>query len=153
MDANGITKADFEKVLDEVKSAIMTENVNLKKKVDEAAQLLKDFPGHRNEVEWNAWMFRKDEFIKNVSEIKPTVVMDANGWRPISEAPKDGSKFLAGWFTQPRINGAKHWVEMIMQYKDNPYVDSQHLVSCPGEWHYEPTHFMPLPPPPAQEVK
>lgn len=50
-------------VLDEVKSAIMTENVNLKRKLDQAVALIKDFPGHQNETEWNVWLFKRDAFL------------------------------------------------------------------------------------------
>lgn len=61
-----LIKLTLSGVIDEVKGAVMTENVNLKKRLDVATQLIKDFPGHFSELEWNAWLFRRDEFIRMV---------------------------------------------------------------------------------------
>lgn len=58
-----VTKDDFKQVITEVQSAIMTENMNLKKRLDEAVKLLTDFPGHRNEAAWNNWVYRKNVFL------------------------------------------------------------------------------------------
>jgi hypothetical protein len=65
---------------------------------------------------------------------------DNNGWRPISEAPKDGSSIIA-W------DGAD--IEKIHFYKrDKAWVVD---LSCDSEYGWTdvfPTHWMPLPEPP-----
>ena len=63
-----------------------------------------------------------------------------NGWKPICEAPRDGTKVLGTW--------ASTW-------PDSPHIEA---VTCNGEyWWYAydgdspsvpPTHFQPLPEPP-----
>ena len=63
-------------------------------------------------------------------------------WRPIEEAPRDGTPFLA-W------NG--HWRGVAMYFEaryegDIEWVDEQTNYIEP-----EPTHWMPLPPPPKKE--
>ena len=70
------------------------------------------------------------------------------GWRPISEAPKDGT-WMDLWAGSDRIPDARFWNgrwESIIETEDN---------SVMRELIVEPTHFMPLPPPPSagQEMK
>lgn len=66
-------------------------------------------------------------------------------WRDIKDAPKDGSSILATWSAS---------------WPDNPHIEAVYFSD--GTWFYchdseatdrEPTHFMPLPAPPATEVE
>lgn len=66
-------------------------------------------------------------------------------WRPISEAPKDGTCILACRpFTIPDV----------LQWNHPPKLPEGKWVRRAGGWgksgtpHFEPTHFMPLPEPP-----
>jgi len=64
-------------------------------------------------------------------------------WRPISEAPKDGSSILAFAAAYRDYYGVAQWAEA-----------DEDIGSVEG-WFWpfaiRPTHFMPLPSPPAQE--
>jgi hypothetical protein len=57
------------------------------------------------------------------------------GWRPISEAPRDGSQFL-GWFEGSTV---QIWWMGQGGLWGNDFWEGK-----------EPTHFMPLPPPPGE---
>jgi Lar family restriction alleviation protein len=59
----------------------------------------------------------------------------APGWRPISEAPRDGSQFL-GWFEGSTV---QIWWMGQGGLWGNDFWEGK-----------EPTHFMPLPPPPGK---
>jgi hypothetical protein len=59
----------------------------------------------------------------------------APGWRPISEAPRDGSEFL-GWFEGSTV---QIWWMGQGGLWGNDFWEGK-----------EPTHFMPLPPPPGE---
>lgn len=72
------------------------------------------------------------------------------GWQPIATAPKDGTRFLAGWWHTVRKGGDAQWVQIMMRYKECSHSENVFLVSCPGDWQYEATHWQPLPPPPQQ---
>ena len=63
-----------------------------------------------------------------------------SGWRPISEAPKDGS-FILTW------NGYFYVLGVWVSYSK---VWAQ---ACVGKMKPQPTHFMPLPAPPQTEEK
>lgn len=68
--------------------------------------------------------------------------MDANGWRPISEAVKDyGVEILI----PEGFNGRNY---SIVRWVDNEgWLDEECCVA------FNPKHFLPIPPPPAQEGK
>ncbi len=68
------------------------------------------------------------------------------GWQPIETAPKDGSMFLiwdgrsygfASWWHDEKM----HWLKQ----------ETRQGYRHPED--QEPTHWMPLPPPPTQEAK
>jgi len=68
-------------------------------------------------------------------------------WKPISEAPRDGSYILA-----VNMNGEKP--SNVFMVRSMPEIDNQPLASGAGwrqpyaEWPSYPTHWMPLPKPP-----
>lgn len=86
------------------------------------------------------------------------------GWQDIESAPKTGRTLLLGCF-----NSAGNWRTMRGQWMSQEYIDeyweepddvepgwfetvveSEDLPNC---WPIEPTHYMPLPPPPEQGGK
>lgn len=72
-------------------------------------------------------------------------------WQPIETAPKDGTDFLAGWAAiepDPFCDG-KACIE-IVRYNDRGVVCGGLNRDCGMSF---PTHWMPLPKPPAQEKK
>jgi len=66
-----------------------------------------------------------------------------NLWRPIEEAPKDGSWILLGYF--PEVGGESQTVAFWHSTK-NMWCDSNRLLVADGP--FSPTHFRPLPPAP-----
>src|SRR5579862_4809020 len=90
------------------------------------------------------------DLIERISEaLRMALASDARGWRPIVEAPKDGTRLLlaaTGWISigyyAINLNGDETdgWTDGSVE-----------------SWKYEeyrfvnPTHFMPLPAPPADE--
>lgn len=68
------------------------------------------------------------------------------GWMPIESAPKDGTKILVAKAGTDWITIAAHAQH---KYRGHPW---RELFSCGGVVWREPTHWLPLPPPP-QEVK
>ena len=139
-----VTRDDFKAVIKEVQISIMTLNVNLKAKFDEAVKLLKDFPGHHSKEAWDNWMWMKDAFIASVSDIKATAPPPSSPgelvrWQPIETAPKDKPILIAVgkavgsgcWRT------AKHWDT------------TGHAIYADGcDMPSHATHWMPLPPAP-----
>jgi hypothetical protein len=70
-------------------------------------------------------------------------------WQPIETAPKDGTKIL--------ICGGTYGCEFSpfefynAQNNDDPLIViwcCNRKEFCEGDFHYHPTHWMPLPPPP-----
>lgn len=65
-------------------------------------------------------------------------------WRPISEAPRDGTRMLA-------------WASPCIEVSFVAYDEDSKCWFCPNSPHLtvhtEPTHFMPLPSPPTAEPK
>jgi hypothetical protein len=76
--------------------------------------------------------------------------MSADGWQPIETAPKDGS---AVWVGSPHsICPAYFYVEAWRNWFKGPRYENVHLGSAafaPEEIWFKPTHWMPLPKPPA----
>lgn len=80
----------------------------------------------------------------------------SEGWQPIANAPKDGTRILITWGDQIR---AAYWDDDF----DSSYDEERDEVTKIGAWtdgavqsfnyeemhSYEPTHWMPLPTPPA----
>lgn len=58
------------------------------------------------------------------------------GWQPIETAPKDGTDILVGFAHQDRPSVVVGWFDKWAEY------DSQNVLKG------NPTHWMPLPPPP-----
>jgi len=63
-----------------------------------------------------------------------------HGWRPIATAPRDGTDFLAALEYKRRHH------QMV-----GCFAPDGKFHSWPGRHVYEPTHWMPLRPPPAEE--
>lgn len=69
-------------------------------------------------------------------------------WQPIETAPKDGS-FIDIWVTGPDEKG---WRETDFYWNGRNFVtDFEGMHILPGSAIYIPTHWMPLPPPPASD--
>ena len=85
---------------------------------------------------------------------------EPQGWRPISEAPKDGRSMLLGypnragkwrtvrgqWFSDAEI--AETWEE---EGDEGWYETSVECEDLPNCWPIEPTHWMPLPATPPKD--
>lgn len=69
----------------------------------------------------------------------------AAAWRPISEAPKDGTPLLLLWPDAAEKMAVMWWDEYVENWQG--YYDGIN----PG--YLPPTHWMPLPPPPAGEPR
>jgi hypothetical protein len=72
---------------------------------------------------------------------------DGAGWQPIETAPKDGAHFLAYW-PNPYGNNLACWVETWWGFSSNGDEAWQSPFEA-AEGDNIPTHFMPLPTPPA----
>jgi hypothetical protein len=69
----------------------------------------------------------------------------AGGWRPIETAPKDGTEVWAFNGEQARM----HWTEgEISGVKWALWIWTDQLLAAPDQ----PTHWMPLPPPPSADA-
>ena len=71
-----------------------------------------------------------------------------NKWQPIETAPKDGTSFLAAipWEGEPLEILRMRWDEIACLFGDAtyaPFIEDQE----------QPTHWMPLPPPPKEEER
>lgn len=62
---------------------------------------------------------------------------DANGWRPIDMAPRDGTRVIGFPIRWDRTTAA-------VIYFKSPFG----FVTAPGDWMASPTHWQPLPPAP-----
>jgi hypothetical protein len=62
-------------------------------------------------------------------------------WKPIEKAPKDGTEVWAFNGTQQRMV----WAE---DENGGLWMDAEELLSCADPDPEQPTHWMPLPPPP-----
>lgn len=81
------------------------------------------------------------------------------GWLPISEAPKDGRTLLLGYFNSHgkwrTTRGEWLSEEFIEQYAEDPDMmkPGWHETTVEDDegkcWLINPTHYMPLPPPPS----
>lgn len=69
----------------------------------------------------------------------------AMGWRPIETAPKDGNPFLCGWWNSER----SYWYTCKAHWANGAVDGGWDGAREPFAVH--PTHWMPLPPPPANE--
>lgn len=67
-------------------------------------------------------------------------------WQPIETAPKDGKRVLAFYplFNMSRVS----WHKVF--YLDGPLWACD-AVRSPDRWSDQPTHWMPLPPPPTPQ--
>lgn len=66
------------------------------------------------------------------------------GWQPIETAPKDGSEGLVGcWVYADEKRRIRRWSCWYIDFNGGD-------LGCDGEWGDEPTHWMPLPPPPPE---
>lgn len=63
---------------------------------------------------------------------------EAIGWRPIESAPKDGTTILAWWYWEPNDAVTVRWDD-----------DYRSWVDTSREIYHPPSHWMPLPDPPA----
>lgn len=79
-----------------------------------------------------------DEFIPAMRKRLP-VIATLSEWRPIETAPKDGTWIMC------KVEPAHHgWEDcIVLRYRGNEW-------GRPGMVGYKPTHWMPLPKPPAQ---
>ena len=98
-----------------------------------------------------------DAAFEAVSAAIAALEEEPQGWRPISEAPKDGRSMLLGypnragkwrtvrgqWFSDAEI--AETWEE---EGDEGWYETSVECEDLPNCWPIEPTHWMPLPTPP-----
>lgn len=66
------------------------------------------------------------------------------GWQPIETAPKDGMNFLA-WFPSRK----RHCVAWRQRHTLDGDLWASFLDAYPDRWSDQPTHWMPLPAPPA----
>lgn len=72
-------------------------------------------------------------------------------WKPIEAAPKNGDRILGGWMTEWGFRTAEVFWEMEDGeggYWTNGYFDGHHSTA-----EIEPTHWMPIPRPPALLAK
>ena len=67
-------------------------------------------------------------------------------WRPISEAPRDGTKILVAWDHTTQYSG--HIDIMRWSYFGGGFTEKYMAGPLVRELKNQPTHFMPLPPPP-----
>jgi hypothetical protein len=74
-------------------------------------------------------------------------------WQPIETAPKDGTRILLyrpSYFDWARVIGG-NWCDEKIAKKPRPYWthDRECLIGVLEARQHQPTHWMPLPPPPA----
>lgn len=84
-------------------------------------------------------------------------------WKPIETAPKNGRTLLLGYF-----NSLGNWRTVRGQWMSQEYIDeysysdwcdaepgwyeiAEEADEPPNSWWIEPTHWMPIPPPPMKE--
>lgn len=65
-------------------------------------------------------------------------------WQPIETAPKDGSRIL-GWAKSK--NGSDD-LRLVIFWDQTSPEGARWIVAFNAFWHFEPTHWMPLPEPP-----
>lgn len=68
-------------------------------------------------------------------------------WRPIATAPKDGDPILL-FKPDERRSGEYTIVGYWGEWPDGAAIKSERWIACAGYCLREPTHWMPLPPPP-----
>ena len=88
------------------------------------------------------WPTPGDEVRTSVHESAPSApaAAERGSWRPISEAPKDGTEILVGWVgAQNRI--VSRWLKNLEKWS-HPFSREPN----------PPTHWMPLPTPPAEKT-
>jgi hypothetical protein len=66
-------------------------------------------------------------------------------WQPIETAPKDGTHFLGARM----YFGAPPWTIVVMHHSVHDLENGKLLVSWDHDDEFRPTHWMPLPDPPA----
>ena len=76
------------------------------------------------------------------------LLTDPSPWRPISEAPKDGTRVIGLTVYGPEIVKWSAYGEWIGTEQDSTCLPS---VVTRGDAQHQPTHWMPLPAPPTDE--
>ena len=68
-------------------------------------------------------------------------------WLPIESAPRDGTLIAVGvWVYDDCKRRIPRWSSWVIEADGGEF-------GCDGEWGDEPTHWMPLPPPPHTQDK
>lgn len=71
-------------------------------------------------------------------------------WKPIETAPKDGTQILLGYFPEPIYEGASTHESQEVAFWHGIHQKWCGRVLLNAEGSFSPTHWMPLPEPPAQ---
>jgi hypothetical protein len=83
------------------------------------------------------------EFDRQCIQTNEPVKQAADGWRPIEEAPRDGTRVIIG-------RGGKNKLQYVMEaFYDLPFGRWDAYTGTPSK---QPTHWRELPKPPAREV-
>lgn len=69
-------------------------------------------------------------------------------WQPIETAPRDGSYFLGGWW----VNGGNRWMQTAIRFRTVRSIHTFQLAVTLCGTTKNPTHWRPLPEPPAQGI-
>jgi hypothetical protein len=69
-------------------------------------------------------------------------------WQPIESAPKDGSAVLLCDFSEGTYRTTEYPSVVVGWWDDGEWRDMGDIGCC-GQYNYDPTHWMPLPEPPA----
>lgn len=80
---------------------------------------------------------------------EPVAAMGPVAWRPIETAPKDGSWFIGFRPSRYAQDAVDSWSWKAFGIEENVFVDARDSV-----WEdFQPTHWMPLPPPPGSGIQ
>ena len=83
-----------------------------------------------------------------VAQFANQILNEAQQWRPIESAPRSTSTYILGY----NANGHGEYFLMRTAYSDDAkvYAVGAGFMEKYSEWPCYPTHWIPLPPPPAQ---